>query len=135
MADGKLQEIVWQWFEKANHDIIAVQRELTNEAPLTDIACFHCQQAAEKYLKAFLAAHLIKPPRIHDIATILKACSELDASFEQLEKVSYLTDFAVEMRYPDAFYMPVIDDARKAYEDAISVKNFVASRLGFRLED
>lgn len=32
------------WFLKADHDLLAAQKELATEEPLTDIACFHCQQ-------------------------------------------------------------------------------------------
>jgi HEPN domain-containing protein len=29
------------------------------------IICYHCQQAVEKYLKAFLCFHGVIPPKIH----------------------------------------------------------------------
>ena len=43
-----------QWVLKAEEDI-EVARKLAAEAkPHRDAVCFHCQQAAEKYLKALL---------------------------------------------------------------------------------
>jgi HEPN domain-containing protein len=33
----------------------------------TGISVFHCQQCAEKVLKAYLVAHEIDPPKIHDL--------------------------------------------------------------------
>ena len=43
-----------QWLVKANNDLLNVDNNLNaNEIPF-DTVCFHCQQAAEKLLKAFL---------------------------------------------------------------------------------
>jgi HEPN domain-containing protein len=33
----------------------------------TEISVFHCQQCAEKALKAYLVAHELDPPKIHDL--------------------------------------------------------------------
>jgi HEPN domain-containing protein len=43
--------------------------------------CFHCQQCAEKYLKAFLQKHGTEPPRIHSLLNLNKACTKIDGSF------------------------------------------------------
>ena len=129
MESGKLREIIGQWLEKANHDLMIVERDLAHDAPVTDVACFHCQQAVEKYLKAFLVSHLVKQPRIHDIEALIRECAAFDGSFAKIQNISYLTDYAVELRYPDDFYMPSLDDAHKAFEDAKMVKDFVSVRL------
>ena len=48
-------EFVMPWIEKAENDILTSRflAETMHPAP-AEIICFHCQQAAEKYLKAFL---------------------------------------------------------------------------------
>jgi len=46
-----------EWIEKADHDLKVVELILADpEGPL-DVASFHCQQAAEKYLKGLLQYH------------------------------------------------------------------------------
>ncbi len=52
----RLKEVA-RWTEKAEHDFLAAEHamELAKEG-LTDIVSFHCQQCAEKYLKALLLA-------------------------------------------------------------------------------
>ncbi|NJN94206.1 MAG: HEPN domain-containing protein [Anaerolineales bacterium] len=45
---------------------------------------FFCQQAAEKYLKAFLLTAGQTPPRIHDIDALLEMSAVVDAAFDQL---------------------------------------------------
>ena len=53
MADPKTDEIR-QWMQKAHHDLLTAAQVLELDQPLTDIAAYHCQQAAEKALKVYL---------------------------------------------------------------------------------
>jgi HEPN domain-containing protein len=48
-----LMAYVESWIYKAEHDLISAQRLLEIEPMILDNACFHCQQAMEKLLKAF----------------------------------------------------------------------------------
>jgi len=45
-----------EWLIKASSDLKIVEHELNlpEEEIVKDAVCFHCQQAVEKYLKAFL---------------------------------------------------------------------------------
>jgi HEPN domain-containing protein len=47
-------ELVKMWMRKADNDLKTAKDELNTEEPATDTICFHAQQCAEKYLKAFL---------------------------------------------------------------------------------
>ena len=65
-----------------------------------DTACFHAQQAAEKYLKAFLCFNGIDFPKTHDIEELLGLCATRDKRFSDLvEETVFLTDFAVELTH------------------------------------
>lgn len=62
--------------------------------------CFHAQQAAEKYLKAFLAFHGQPAPKSHDIKDLITRCAEIDPSFGVLlGQADVLQLFGVEIRY------------------------------------
>jgi HEPN domain-containing protein len=59
-----MHELTAEWVEKAENDYrtaVVVLEEIAE--PIVDTACFHCQQCAEKYLKAFLTEHQIEFPR------------------------------------------------------------------------
>jgi HEPN domain-containing protein len=48
-------EVLRQWVRKAEHDLEAPNRIMAIEEGCPfDTVCFHCQQAAEKYLKCLL---------------------------------------------------------------------------------
>lgn len=54
--DEIVREKVEQWRVKAENDLKIVERTIALPDPLTDILSFHCQQAAEKYLKLYLVS-------------------------------------------------------------------------------
>jgi HEPN domain-containing protein len=62
-----LKTYIEAWLNKAENDIISAQRLLEIEPLILDNACFHCQQAIEKCLKAFLAYHGRDIDRTHNI--------------------------------------------------------------------
>ena len=45
------------WMIKAWRDLETARRVATGEPPFLDVAVYHCQQAAEKAVKAFLVHH------------------------------------------------------------------------------
>jgi HEPN domain-containing protein len=64
MSDLYLQE----WIRKAEEDYtVATTLARKRKQPTPSAVCFHCQQCAEKYLKAFLVQNAIVFRRIHDL--------------------------------------------------------------------
>lgn len=47
-------ELARQWMTKAANDLLNADNNLNAKTIPLDTVCFHCQQAAEKLLKAFL---------------------------------------------------------------------------------
>jgi len=70
-----------------------------HEAP-AEIFGFHAQQAAEKLLKASLAAREIIYPQTHRLAELMDLIRSHGVDLpETFEELRYLTPFAVEFRY------------------------------------
>ena len=75
--------------------------ELAISEELYDEAAFHCQQAAEKALKALLVAYRIKPPKTHSLERLLVLLRDrVDVAWAYEEDLPALTYYAVEARYP-----------------------------------
>lgn len=69
-----------------------------------DSSAYHFQQAAEKYLKGFLAAHQVPLRKSHNISTLLLEASKLDTEFLSLSAeidLDVITGFATHYRYPN----------------------------------
>jgi HEPN domain-containing protein len=62
---------------------------------------FHAQQAAEKFIKAFLVCHQIEFSKTHNIALLTQLVASVDPELaKKLAGVDSLTSYAVEFRYP-----------------------------------
>jgi HEPN domain-containing protein len=95
------RHLVTQWLAKADEDLAAAHHLLLANPPPLGLVGFLAQQAAEKFLKAFLVWIQIPFPKTHDIEVLLKLVSRSNAALaEQLSETIGLTDFAVEARYP-----------------------------------
>jgi HEPN domain-containing protein len=68
---------------------------------LHDSVCFHCQQPAEKYLKAILEELGRSVPRTHNLDDVLSLLLPYPASRSLRRGLIFLTPFAVETRYPE----------------------------------
>ena len=120
------QEELRQWFEKADHDLMAAEYLTTMRYPRPDeIICFHCQQAAEKYLKGFLFKNNMTPPKIHDLIELLRLCGPCLPKYKTiLNQCTFLNRFSVIPRYPDEIQITG-DDVKTALRYANEVKDFV----------
>jgi len=92
---------VTEWVDKAEGDFISAKREYrARKAPNFDAACFHAQQSAEKYLKAYLQALKIPIPKTHDLVRLLSEIPPNPALESLRAGMATLTAYAVEFRYP-----------------------------------
>ena len=90
-----------RWVWKADRDF-ALASQVTDTFP--DMAAYHYQQAAEKYLKAFLSFHEVGLKKTHNIGTLTLLASHIDSTFVGLVTVAdvdVLTEFATLYRYPN----------------------------------
>lgn len=89
------------WLAKAKADLDVAEHLLAEGAEFPNAVAFHCQQAAEKYLKALLAWIEIEFPKTHDLEILLNLIEPTHgAVVSQLQDIITLTPYGVELRYP-----------------------------------
>lgn len=127
-----MNEVTKEWVDKAESDFSAADLTLHGgEAPIVDAVCFHSQQCAEKYVKAFLQENRIRFERRHELDPLLDLCVLVDAQFEVLrETLKGLERYAVMIRYP-GWIVPV-EMAEQAFESAGRVRDFVQKKLALK---
>ena len=126
---GTSQSPAARWLSKARQDLEAAQRA-TAPPPLSAVACFHAQQAAEKSLKA-VAAHLgaTRIPRTHSLLDLAQLVRELGGQAPVGdESLAGLDPYAVQARYPD-FPEPSSQAAEHAVELAREIVTWAADAL------
>jgi len=116
---------VLEWFYFADADLDSAIILNNAHRKHNAIICYHCQQAVEKYLKAFLCYNGLVPPRIHVLETLCALCSDFDASFNDIAKeCAYLSPFAVHARYPLEMEITSANTV-KSLEIAQRIKDFL----------
>ncbi|MBA7576908.1 hypothetical protein ES708_18750 [subsurface metagenome] len=129
MNEAKSAE-VQAWLRKASADLRAAEIDLGAQPPLIEDALFHCQQAVEKTLKAFLTARDSPFRKTHDLDELGRMCIEHDRSLENvLLSATYLTVFAWEFRYPGESTIPPLGEAVDARHMATRVYEAVMDKL------
>src|SRR5438309_3511145 len=90
-----------EWVRKAESDCQLAAAIARRNEPFHDEQCFHCQQAAEKYLKALLEELGLAVPRTHTLKDLLALLVLHYPSLAGFRRgLTFLTRFAVEIRYP-----------------------------------
>ena len=128
-----MKPLTLEWVEKAEGDYATTLSELrARKAPNYDAACFHAQQLAEKYLKAFLQENDQAVPKTHSLIDILALVLQLDGIFQLIRPdLERLGRFAVRFRYPGD--KADREEAKAAYRSAEVVRQFVRGILGLAM--
>lgn len=115
-----------RWVEKAENDLRNAEYvvNLEDDCPI-DTVCFHCQQCAEKYLKALLFFRGIAFPRTHDLVVLINLTSNISGLTLRVEQVQPLNRYSVEGRYPGDWEPIDLREAREALDAARSVRDAV----------
>ena len=127
MDDAHYHEIQ-QWLLKSQRDLEAAK--VLFEHGLFDVVVYHCQQSAEKALKAYLVYQEVILQKTYNLVVLLESCLAFDINFEILrDSAEILTPYATEFRYPGDTIEPEKYEAEEALAIASLVLDFVVKLL------
>jgi HEPN domain-containing protein len=124
------QKFIEQWLKKANNDELAAKILIKHRPLILDTACFHCQQAIEKYFKAYLVYSNFNFPKTHELSVLKKACVSFDNAFAEID-IKDLDDFAVQVRYPDASIDPSLETSKEYIKIVNQTRRLVLKKIKF----
>jgi len=117
-----------RWLKIVDQDLKSAKALLKVE--LFSTANYHCQQAAEKALKAYLVFKNYKTIKTHDLVKLIVKCSQFDRTFEKLyDDAEHLNPFATKFRYPTEFDLPDFQDTKKSIQRIQKIVNFVLKKI------
>jgi HEPN domain-containing protein len=118
------------WLVKAARDLRAADHEWSATPPLRDDIAFHCQQAVEKSLKAFLTWHDVAFRKTHDLIELGQACVGVQADVSSLlRRAAPLTEYAWKFRYPGDIDEPSPGETHEAFSLAREIYEKVLELL------
>lgn len=113
------------WVAKAESDLATARILIHGDEKHYDTGAYHCQQAAEKILKAWLTANGRIFSKTHDLDALLDDCAADLREFERFRlQAEALTPLASEFRYPGEMLEPNADEAGKAFSMAAEIVAF-----------
>lgn len=124
------RKLLADWLSKAGTDLEVAVYLVGEGAIFPSAIGFHCQQAAEKYIKAYLVWREVDFPKTHDLERLLDLVESVGADLaESLRDVIVLTPYGTELRYPGDRPDVSPDQAREALELARLVRDKVLPLL------
>jgi len=130
--DEALARLTGEWLTKGLHDLQAARITATAADGPLDVAIYHCQQAAEKSIKGWLASKSIPFERTHDIRRLVKQAAIALPEFDRFADVAeVLTPYVSAFRYPGLSddTMPSREEFDVALQHAQNIYQFVLSLL------
>jgi len=128
-----------EWVRYAQNDLGIATREMERECNprhrAYEAILAHCQQSAEKMLKAYVIKNTPSiNPRVfsHDLEAIRIECANIDKSFNSsrfTKHVTFLSAF-VSARYPDFWFSIDASHALRGINSAKRIGEFISKRLG-----
>ena len=118
-----------EWIIKAQNDLEAANILFREKGP-SDTLCFHCHQAVEKYLKAYLVFKNIHFERIHHLWQLSKLCAQDNKEFLNFEEeLKTLDAYYIESRYPPEIRVYSQEECKKVLSISEELSQFIVKEI------
>ena len=122
------------WMRRALSNLERCRIGRSNDRIMFEDLCFDAQQAAEKSLKSVCILEGVIFRRIHDVSYLIDLLESNGLEIpEVVKEARYLTQFAVETRYPGIFEPVTEDEYADALSSAENVLHWACDHIGFKL--
>ena len=137
------EQVVWdfvhEWLSRGDEDLHTATILIESGAASDAAIGFHCQQGAEKCLKAVLVRHQVdlhaERLTVHDFVRILRALEVHEPDLaKKVDAVQQLGPYAVQARYPGVESAPDLPDPSEALDIAQRSRGLVLQALGAYLD-
>ena len=118
-----MKQISQEWLKSAEADIKLVNA-IINDADLTHLVAFHCQQAIEKLFKAIIEEYQLSFLKTHNLQNLWNIIEKYFHSKIDNEIFVVLDQLYIDARYPGA--LGLMPDGLPKVEEA---KSFLAATL------
>ncbi len=125
--------VIEDWLRRAERDYkVALLLGSDEEGGFFENACFHCQQAVEKFLKALIISKGARFKKVHDLSKLSEDLRNLGVPIGDVlsdEDRDTLNPYYIGGRYPSD-RQPTYEDSQGAIKIVEKVKHFVEHEAG-----
>ena len=131
---GQAEEIK-QWIIKGDHDLGTAKITYMHIPEYLDTVTFHCQQAVEKQLKAYLIFQSTTFRFSHDLIYLLDLITQKDSDFDSYyDTISELQGYAIEIRQPNETIYLSNEKVELAMSIAKNIRDFVTLKINMTVD-
>ena len=129
-----MKKQVEAWIKFADTDLLTVS-EIIEIPELANVVAFHCQQAIEKYFKAFILGNEKPLAKIHNLLALYGTIKEITDFGLDEDLLSTISDIYLDSRYPgeigllDDGSMPTNEQVNRFYEFAKKIEKTIKEKL------
>jgi HEPN domain-containing protein len=118
------------WLFLADRDLSIAEHLAATMLPVpTEVIAFHCQQAAEKYLKGALVILEEEPPYTHDLDELCRLAEKHRPSFAGISPLcSIITHYSILPRYDRGLSLSEAD-MKIVLSHTKTIKNFLQNEI------
>lgn len=126
----KQKVYIKEWLSFAKEDLDTANALLRGEYLYNRSICYHCQQAAEKDLKAYIIYLGLPLNKTHNLSKLIDQIKELDIDILKLQSdVEVLTDYIVTARYPDDSEPITDEESKLAFSVSEKINSYVKNKI------
>src|SRR3989344_4846914 len=123
------KKIIQEWLLTAEKDLKIAKEDIDKPERRQDVS-FHCQQSAEKFLKAFIIFKNLEFRPTHDLETLLQICSQQNKEFGSIRtECKMLSPFYIGARYPDFDERLTGEEVNEVLRYAQKIVKFVKKKI------
>ena len=128
-----------EWLRFASMDInsaqqLYMQQKNPRHRPI-EIILYHCQQGAEKSLKAYIVQNGLFPPKTHALQELRLICKQWNNNFNNTRLINHCTfldPFGIIIRYPYHNMSSDSSQAARGLNSAKRIYDIVSEQLGLK---
>ena len=129
---NKKKVYIEEWLSFSKEDLDTAKVLLSGEYLYNRSICYHCQQAAEKDLKAYVIYLDLPLNKTHNLIKLVDQIRELDTEIIGLQNdVAILTEYIVTARYSDDSEPITDEESKLAFEVTKRINNYIKSKIIF----
>lgn len=130
--DKQKLDFTKEWIHEGNNDLGLAEFVIENNGKYYDLVCFHCQQSAEKYLKAYIIYLNLYYRKVHNLTYLLDVIKRKREIPEKLiVQAEMLEEYTIDSRYPDHWHDPTLKETKECIEAAKMFKEFIKPVLDY----
>ncbi|MDR1196195.1 MAG: HEPN domain-containing protein [Endomicrobium sp.] len=119
-----------EWILVADKDIETIKVLMESPTFITHSIAFHCQQAIEKYFKAYLLEHGWELKRTHDLMRLYIEIEKIKDLKINTDTLMEIDKMYIDTRYPDDFREPTKEELKKFFDLAAEIELKIKHELG-----